>query len=152
TFAHPNFVDLRERNRTLDSAAEYMTGSLTILGGSEPLRAQGTYVSKDFFKALGAQPEIGRGFLAEESRLGGNPAAVVSYGYWRRLLGGRTDLAAAPLRIDGVNYMVVGVMPRGFNFPDKVDVWLPIETYDAVSTSRTAHGRRVIARLRDGVS
>ncbi|HEX5085852.1 MAG TPA: ABC transporter permease [Blastocatellia bacterium] len=152
TFAHPNFVDLRERNRTLDSAAEYTTGSLTILGGSEPLRALGTYVSKDFFKALGAQPEIGRGFMAEESRPGGNPVAVVSYGYWRRMLGGRADLAATPLRIDGVNYTVVGVMPRGFNFPDKVDVWLPIEIDDAASTSRSAHGRRVIARLRDGVS
>jgi predicted permease len=152
TFAHPNFVDLRERNRTLDSAAEYMTGSPTILGGSEPLRTLGTYASKDFFKVLGAQPEIGRSFMAEESRPGGNPVAVVSYGYWRRLLGGRADLAATPLRIDGVNYTVVGVMPRGFNFPDKVDVWLPIEMYDAVSTSRSAHGRRVIARLRDGVS
>jgi putative ABC transport system permease protein len=152
TFAHPNFVDLGERNRTLDSAAEYVTGSLTILGGSEPLRGYGTYVSHDFFKVLGAQPEIGRSFLAEESRLGGNPVAVVSYSYWRRLLGGRTDLAASPLRIDGVNYTVVGVMPRGFNFPDKVDVWLPVEVYDAVSTSRSSHGRRVIARLRDGVS
>ena len=43
-------------------------------------------------------------------------------------------------------------MPRGFNFPDKVDVWLPIEAYDPDSTSRTARGRRVIARLRDGVA
>ncbi|MBO0724907.1 MAG: ABC transporter permease, partial [Blastocatellia bacterium] len=152
TFAHPNFVDLRTRNKTLDSAAEYVTGSLTILGGSEPLRAHGTYVSKDFFKVLGAQPEIGRSFLAEESRPGGNPVAVVSYGYWLRMLGGRADLAASPLRIEGINYTVVGVMPRGFNFPDKVDVWLPAEVYDAVSTSRTSHGRRVIARLRDGAA
>ncbi|HZF39624.1 MAG TPA: ADOP family duplicated permease, partial [Blastocatellia bacterium] len=151
TFAHPNFQDLRTRNKTLDGAAEYVTGSLTILGGGEPVRAQGTYVSHDFFKALGAQPEIGRGFLAEESKFGANPVAVVSYGYWRRLLGGRAELAATPLRIDGINYAVVGVMPRGFNFPEKVDVWLPIEIYDPVSTSRTSHGRRVIARLRDGV-
>jgi len=151
TFAHPNFVDLRARNKTLDGAAEYETGSLTILGGSEPARALGTYVSRDFFKVLGAQPEIGRSFLAEESRFGGNPVAVVSYGYWRRMLGGRADLAATPLRIEGVNYTVVGVMPRGFNFPNKVDVWLPIEVYDSDSTSRTSHGRLVIARLRDGV-
>src|SRR5262245_36250323 len=151
TFAHPNFMDLRARNKTLDSAAEYVTGSLTILGGSEPVRARGTYVSRDFFKVLGAQPEIGRSFLAEESRFGANHVAVVSYGYWRRMLGGRTDLAATPLRIEGVNYTVAGVMPRGFNFPNDVEVWAPIEVYDPVSTSRTSHGRRVIARLRDGV-
>jgi len=151
TFAHPNFRDLRARNKTLDAAAEYVTASLTILGGSEPVRARGTYVSQDFFKVLGARPEIGRGFLAVESRFGGNPVAVVSYGYWRRMLGGRTDLAATPLRIEGVNYTVVGVMPRGFNFPNEVEVWLPVEIYDPVSASRRSHGRRVIARLRDGV-
>ncbi|HEY7179985.1 MAG TPA: ABC transporter permease [Blastocatellia bacterium] len=152
TFAHPNFVDLRERNRTLDSAAEYVTGSITILGGSEPLRAWGAYVSKDFFKVLGVHPEIGRGFLAEESRLGGNPVAVVSYGYWRRMLGGRADLAATPLRVDGINYTVVGVTPRSFNFPNEVEIWLPIEVDGPGSPSRTSHGLRVIARLRDGVS
>jgi len=118
TFTHPNFVDLRARNKTLDSAAEYVTGSLTILGGSEPVRAWGAYVSHDFFRVLGARPEIGRDFLAEESKLGASPVAVVSYGYWQRLLGGRADLAASPLRIGDMSYTVVGVMPRGFNFPN----------------------------------
>lgn len=152
TFAHPNFHDLRARNRTLDSVAEYAAFSLTILGGSEPVRARGAFVSHDLFKVLRAQPEIGRSFLAEESKAGANPVAVVSHGYWRRMLGGRADLASSPLRIDGRNYTVVGVMPRGFNFPNDVEVWLPFEVYDPVSVSRTSHGRRVIARLRDGVS
>jgi len=152
TFAEPNFLDLRARNRTLVGAAEYAALSLTILGGSEPARARGAYVSQDFFRVLGAQPEIGRSFLAEESKFGANPVAVVSYGYWRRMLGGRADLAATPLRIGGVNYTVVGVMPRGFNFPNEVEVWLPIEVDSPASSSRTSHGLRVIARLRDGVS
>src|SRR5215510_2995223 len=45
TFAEPNFLDLRARNRTLVGAAEYAALSLTILGGSEPARARGAYVS-----------------------------------------------------------------------------------------------------------
>jgi putative ABC transport system permease protein len=151
TFAEPNFLDLRARNKTLDGAAEYVSFLVTILGGGEPVRARGAYVSQDFFRVLGAQPEIGRGFLAEESKLGASPVAVVSYGYWRRLLGGRADLAAAPLRIGDMSYTVVGVMPRGFNFPNEVEVWLPIELHPS-SPSRTSHGKRVIARLRDGVS
>ncbi|MGH9936497.1 MAG: ABC transporter permease, partial [Blastocatellia bacterium] len=152
TFAHPNFLDLRARNKTLDGAAEYAAFLVTILGGSEPVRARGAYVSQDFFKVLGAQPAIGRGILAEENRLGANPVAVVSYGYWQRLLGGRADLGAAALRIGGVNYTVVGVMPRGFNFPNDVEVWLPFEVDSPASPSRTSHGLRVIARLGDGVS
>jgi predicted permease len=151
TFAEPNFLDLRARAKTLVAAAEYVSGRMTILGGAEPVTAEGATVSQDFFRALGAQPEIGRGFLAEEARAGANPVAVVSYGYWRRQLGGRSDLGASPLRIDNMSFTVIGVMPRGFNFPNKVDVWLPIEL-DPSSPSRTSHGKRVIARLRDGVS
>jgi predicted permease len=151
TFAEPNFLDMRARNHTLTAAAEYVVGDFTILGGGAPVRAQGALVSQDFFMVLGAQPEIGRGFLAEDARNGSNPVAVVSYGYWRRSLGGRTDLAATPLRIGDKSYTVVGVTPRGFNFPNEVEVWLPIELYPS-SVSRTSHGKRVIARLRDGVS
>jgi putative ABC transport system permease protein len=151
TFAEPNFVDLRARNKTLSAVAEYVVGTVTILGGSEPTRAQGAFVSQDFFKVLGAQPQTGRGFLPEDAKSGANPVAVVSYGYWRRLLGGREDLAATPLRISDMSYTVVGVTPRGFNFPNEVDVWLPIELHPS-SPSRTSHGKRVIARLRDGVS
>src|SRR5262245_48839246 len=151
TFAEPNFLDLRARNKTLAAAAEYVAGLGTILGGSEPVRAQGAYVSQDFFRVLGAQPDIGRGFLPEDARVGANPVAVVSYGYWRRLLGGREDLAATPLRIGDMSYTVVGVTPRGFNFPNETEVWLPIELHPS-SPSRTSHGKRVIARLRDGVS
>src|SRR5215468_4390964 len=152
TFAEPNFQDLRARNRTLASSAEYAAFLVTILGGSEPVRAGGAYVSQDFFKVLGARPEIGRSFLAEESRVGANPVAVISYGYWRRYLGGRADWAATPLRIGGFSYTIVGVMPRGFNFPNEVEVWLPFEVDSPASPSRTSHGMRVIARLRDGVS
>ncbi|HKQ74261.1 MAG TPA: ABC transporter permease [Blastocatellia bacterium] len=151
TFAEPNFLDLRARNKTLTAAAEYVAVLVTILGGSEPIRAQGAYVSQDFFRALGAQPEIGRWFLTEEARVGANPVAVVSYGYWRRMLGGRPDLGASPLQIGDMSYTVVGVTPRGFNFPNEVEVWLPIELHPS-SPSRTSRGKRVIARLRDGVS
>lgn len=151
TFAEPNFLDVRARNHTLAATAEYNTGLTTVLGGSEPVRTSVALVSGDFFKALGVQPATGRGFSPEEAKAGGRPAAVVSHGFWRRLLGGRGDLAAAPLRIGDISYTVVGVMPQGFNFPRDAEVWVPIEMYPS-SPSRTSHGKRVIARLRDGVS
>jgi len=151
TFAEPNFLDVLARNHTLAAAAQYNMGLTTVLGGNEPVRTNVAYVSGEFFKTLGAQPVTGRGFLPEESRPGGNAVAVVSHGYWQRLLNGRNDLAVAPLRIDDTNYTVVGVMPRGFNFPRGAEIWAPIEIFRE-SGSRTAHGRRVIARLRDGVT
>lgn len=151
TFAEPNFLDVHARNRTLAAAAEYNVRLTTVLGGSEPVRAGVAFVSKDFFATLGVQPAMGRCFLPEESRPGGDPVAVVSQGYWRRLLGGRSDFAAAPLRIGNARYAIVGVMPQGFNFPKDAEVWLPAELFPR-GVSRTSHGLRVIARLGEGVS
>src|ERR1051326_5213532 len=152
TFAEPNFFDVCACNHTLASVAEYNTGSTTTVpGGSEPVRAHIDYVSRDFFKTLGVEPAAGRSFLPEEARVGGDPVAVVSYGYWQRLLGGRNDLAATPLRIGETSYTVVGVMPRNFNFSKDAEIWLPFELYPP-SGPRRSHGRRVIARLRDCVT
>ena len=151
TFAEPNFLDVRARNHTLAAAAEYNMQLTTVLGGSEPVRTRVAYVSGEFFKTLGVQPATGRSFLPEEAKVGGHPVAVVSHGYWQRLLSGRNDLAATPLRFGDTGYTVVGVMPQSFNFPKDAEIWLPIELFPS-SESRTSHGKRVIARLRDGVT
>ena len=151
TFAEPNFLDVRARNHTLAAAAEYNMQLTTVLGGSEPVRTRVAYVSGDFFKTLGVPPATGRSFLPEEAKVGGHPVAVVSHGYWQRLLGSRNDLAATPLRFGDTRYTIVGVMPQSFNFPKDAEIWLPIELFPS-SESRTSHGKRVIARLRDGVT
>ncbi|PYJ96680.1 MAG: permease [Verrucomicrobia bacterium] len=151
TFAEPNFLDVHARNHTLAAAAQYNMQLTTVLGGSEPVRTRVAYVSGDFYKALGVQPTIGRSFLSAEAKTGGQPVAVVSQGYWQRLLGSRKDLAATPIRLGDRSYTVVGVMPQSFNFPKDAEIWLPIEVFPP-SQSRTAHGRRVIARLREGVT
>ncbi|HET9533435.1 MAG TPA: ABC transporter permease [Blastocatellia bacterium] len=151
TFAEQNFLDVHARNHTLAAAAQYNVQLTTVLGGSEPVRTRVAFVSGDFFKTLSVQPAIGRSFLPEETKVGGHPVVVVSQGYWRRLLGSRNDLAATPLRIGDTSYTVVGVMPQSFNFPKDAEIWLPIELFPS-SPSRTSHGKRVIARLRDGVT
>ncbi len=151
TFAEPNFLDVRARNHTLAAAAEYNLGLTPVTGGSEPVRTSVAYVSGDFFKTLGVQPATGRSFLPEEARAGARPVAVVSHGYWQRLLGGRSDLAATSLRIGDISYTVVGVMPQSFNFPRGAEIWVPFELSPS-SESRRSHGKSVIARLSDGVT
>src|SRR5262252_9289500 len=116
TFAEPNFFDVRDRNHTLATTAEYVMGIAAVLGGSEPVRTNVAYVSNDFFKTLGVPPALGRSFLPEEAKVGSNPVAVVSYGYWQKLLGSRNVLAATPLHIGNLSYTVVGVMPQSFSF------------------------------------
>src|SRR6266576_3910750 len=65
SFAEPNFLDLRDRSRTLESVAEYSGGTTTVTGGREPVRAITARVSGDFFRVLATQPFLGRTFSSE---------------------------------------------------------------------------------------
>jgi ABC-type antimicrobial peptide transport system permease subunit len=149
-FAEPNFWDVRARSRTLELVAMYNGDLTTVTGGNEPVRASTFVVSADFFPALGVQPIVGRTFLPEETRPGGAPVAVVSYGFWQRLLGARSDLAGTTLNLMDQQVTVVGVMPAGLAFPATADIWLPRELLPS-ETSRSAHNWRVLALLRPGV-
>jgi hypothetical protein len=98
--ADPNFNDLRTLNRSLQAAAEYAMEVTSISGGAEPVRAGIGEVSADFFKAIGVQPAIGRGFVAEDQRRGAAPVTLVSYDYWRQSLGGSTTFSQFKLKIE----------------------------------------------------
>jgi putative ABC transport system permease protein len=148
-FAEPNFRDVRARSHTLEAVAQYNGELITVTGGSEPVRAQTYAVSGDFFRVLGTQPLVGRQFAPDESKPGGAPVAVVSYGFWLKLLGGRSDLSGTTLRLMDQNVTVVGVMPSGFAFPQDTEIWVPRELFPE-ETSRSAHNWRVVARVRPG--
>ena len=151
-FAAANFHDLAEQNRSFEQLA-ISAGSypLVVTGGSEPTRARVSYASGSFFAAMGVPTMLGRSFLPEEEKFGGPVAAIVSYSYWQRFLGGQSDLDALKLNVDGVACNVVGVMPASFDYPAQTDVWITGNT-EPPNPSRTAHNWPVIGRLREGVS
>lgn len=147
----PNFLDLRARNHSLESIALYAGGLDIVTGGSQPVQTRIYAVSKDFFRVFGAQPFVGRGFVAEENRPEDNAIAMVSYGFWQRVLGGQADLNGLVLNTAGQSFSVAGVMPQGFAFPEGAEVWVPSDAFPP-NTSRTAHNWSVIARLRSGIA
>ncbi len=149
-FAEPNFRDVRARSRTLEAVAQYNGELTTVIGGSEPVRVLTSAVSSDFFRVLGTRPLVGRTFVPEESKPGGAPVAVVSYGFWQRLLGGRSDPSETTLRLMNQNVTIVGVMPASFAFPSNTEVWVPREMFPE-ETSRSAHNWRVVGRVRPDV-
>src|SRR3990172_2063901 len=97
----PNFADLRDRNQSFDAFAEYRSGVTSVVGGDEPVRVRTANVSREFFEVLGVSPQLGRAFVEEELREGGSPAVLVSYGFWQRRLGARTDLSSLQLGFSG---------------------------------------------------
>jgi putative ABC transport system permease protein len=149
--AAANFEDFRTQNNTFTGLAAYEELLSSVSGGSEPVRGNIAAVSSAFFHALGVEPFRGRAFASEEQRSHGAPAAIVSYSYWQRYLGGAGDLSKFHLTMEGAAYPVVGVMPEGFDFPPGVSAWIPGDP-DRELPSRSAHNWRCLGRIRDGIT
>ena len=150
SFAQPNFDDLRARNHSFEALAQYSAWPQAVSGGSEPVRTNVCAVSGDFFRVLGVTPVLGRVF-SSDSLAESKEIAVISYGFWKRLLGGLTNLEGTALRFGNRSFAIIGVLPAETEFPPNVDVWYPSEIYPP-NLSRTAHNWRVAGRLKPAVS
>jgi putative ABC transport system permease protein len=120
------FLMMRGRFSGFSSVAAYRTRDVTLEQGDGPARLlPGISSSSELFGVLGAAPLLGRGFQPGDDRLGGEPIVVLSWSTWQEL-GGRPSILGTRLRIGGSTRTVVGVMPRGFWFPDPtIRVWMP---------------------------
>jgi predicted permease len=150
--AEPNFRDVQTISRSFEHLG-VSAGSfpLVVTSGNTTNRSRVSYASTDFFQAMGVQPIAGRFFLPEEEKYGGPIATIISYGYWQRALGGRSDFNSVKLNVDGVTCDIVGVMPPTFDYPAQTEVWITRNT-DPPLPSRTAHNNPVIGLLRSGVT
>ncbi|HYV27993.1 MAG TPA: ABC transporter permease, partial [Candidatus Eisenbacteria bacterium] len=111
--------------------------------------------SAEVFAALRAQPEIGRAFREDEDKPGAAPVAVISRGLWQNRFGGDAGIVNKTISLNGKAYTILGVMPVGFEFPNKVDLWLPVGPLFAESSwqKRDNHpGLFGLARLKPGVT
>jgi putative ABC transport system permease protein len=111
--------------RTLESMAMYRSGSFTLTGAGPAERLEAANVTVDFFRLLGVAPLRGRTFLPEEERPGANLVAVVSYGFWQRRFGGDQGLLGRAIILNRIPTTVVGIMPPGFDFPNRSELWIP---------------------------
>src|SRR3984893_4886948 len=149
-FAEANFNDLVARSRSFEAIATYTRNPDAVAGGTEPVRTNISGVSADFFCVLGVTPALGR-LISSETLREGKQVAVVSYGFWKRVLGGRTNLEGTSLRFGNRSFAVIGVLPAETEFPVGTEVWFPSAIFPPYE-SRTAHNFRAIGRLRPGVS
>ncbi len=143
-----NFLDWQSGTQSYENVAFYNSFETSVAGGSEPARVLVSNISPDFFDVLRVKPILGRPLQADDHRTDAAPAAVVSYGFWQKYLGGDSDLSGKQLRALNLSFSVVGVMPQGFQFPTRVDIWAPKALRGKVNPSRSAHNWRVIGRLK----
>ena len=147
--SEPNFLDFRARLRTMEEFGAYRTTSMTMLGRGDAQELEITLASHGFFSLTGARTAIGRTFVADEDRPGGNYRVIVlSHGAWQRRFGGDRGVVGQKVTLDGDPYEVVGVMASSFDFPDETDGWIPLVAHPRAG--RGNHMLRAIGRLAPG--
>jgi predicted permease len=162
---YTDFQVWKSQSQTFEDMAVYYRpggrSQVTLTGPGEPESVQGAFVSSNFFPLLGAAPLAGRWFTPDEQAQR-QRVIVLSYGLWNRRFGAFPEIAGKVLSMDGVDSLVIGVMPPSFQFPSKdVQFWAPITTnrywgeilkFDP-NYSRYAYARwDAVARLKPGVT
>ncbi|HYY58645.1 MAG TPA: ABC transporter permease, partial [Pyrinomonadaceae bacterium] len=156
--------DWREHNQVFEHVAAFKSWAWNMTGSNGPEQIWGARVSSTLFPALGVKPIMGRTFLEEEDRVGGNRVVVMGHGLWQRSFGSDPSIIGKTVTLNSQPYTVVGVMPPGFKFPGgenmlsglqfspKTEMWEPLALTGEELSNRGTHNMAVIARLKQGVT
>jgi predicted permease len=154
--SYPDIEEWQNQTHTQIPLAYYdpKQGYLQINGGEQQVSAP--QISLNLFGVLGIQPVLGRGFLPEEQTPGKGKVIVLSEPVWQSLFYGDPGIVGKQVKLNGISYTVVGVMPRHFVFPANEkhpQVWVPVEITEAHhKRGFTTPTYQVIARIQNGLT
>src|SRR3954466_4841231 len=149
----PDYLDLRDDNRSFETLAAAFQWSANVTGG-EAERLQAMRATSNLFSALGTDAALGRTLVPDDERGAGRRVVVLSHGLWKRRFGGDPNVLGSSVVLNGDSYTIVGVLPRAFVYPVReadLIAPFPIAT-DPRRTARDLGFLRVIGRLRPGVT
>jgi putative ABC transport system permease protein len=155
SISYPNFTDWRNQNHVFEKIGVYNRESYNLTGAGEAERILTAQASADLFSALRVNAAVGRVFTNEEDQPGGTPVVVLSHGLWQRRFGGQMSLLNQSLTLNGKSYTVIGVMPQGFQYPSRVEMWVPVGQLSGELSwkERGNHpGLYAVARLKPGAT
>jgi predicted permease len=145
-----NFWDWRAQSASFEAMATYRGGEAPVTPGDTAEFARHANVDIQLFRVFGVDAAIGRTFGPEDlvpDRT--QPVAIVSHAYWQSRYGGDPGILQRTIRVGSAPRQIVGVMPPGFQFPNRTDVWTPQTNRTA---SRTSHSFLAVGRLKSTLS
>jgi putative ABC transport system permease protein len=150
----PDLQDWRQQNDVFEEMAAFLAGGVNLTREGASVRLLAAHVEADMFRVLGVKPLLGRVLLPEENVAGKDRVVVLGHGLWQTTFGADPRIVGQQVWIDGASHLVVGVMPRGFQFPPRsgIELWTPITLGESWQQERGSHWLNVIARLKPGIS
>jgi len=158
SISYPNFRDWRDQNHSFSALAIYRGYRYSLTGAGDPEQVNSLFVSSDLFPMLGVNPLLGRTFARGEDEIGAAPIAMIGEDLWARKFNKRPDVLGQTITLDAKSYVIVGVMPAGFdlffNRASHKEVYVPVGQWNNnLLTNRNAGlGIHGVARLKPGVT
>jgi putative ABC transport system permease protein len=153
-FLNPaDILDFREQSQSFERIAAWGTLPVNLYGAKSPERVESVYVTPNFFRTLGVQPQLGRDFAEVNEP---EDSVIISHAIWLRQFGGDPTVIGKKITFGlstGDSGVIVGVLPAETNFPARVDVFTMTEiTREDLGERGGSHNWRTIGRLKPGVS
>ncbi|HEX4312145.1 MAG TPA: ABC transporter permease [Acidobacteriaceae bacterium] len=151
--------ELLHRSHSFVSMSTFEPWQPAMTGAAQAERLEGQAVSASFFSVLGVAPDLGRDFQPSDDVLNGPKVVVVSNRLWQRRFHGDPAVLGQPIKLDGNNFTIIGVMPRSFEdlLSPAADVWTPAQydTRERIKDFTSAvwgNHLRIVGRLKPGIS
>ncbi len=149
---YADFLDWHRQAKTLEALWIYDIRTFILAGqDGTPERFAGSGVTAGAFDAMGVQPALGRNFRADDYAPGATRVALLGYAVWQRRFGGEREVIGRVVTLNGQPTTVIGVMPRGWRYPETQDIWIPLAQSPA-EAERGQFGYSGHAMLKPGVS
>ena len=154
TSSPPDFREIASRSRSFDAMAAFYTAAFNVVGPDGAERIDGVHASPELMRVLGTAPALGRDFVADDAIYGATTVVLLSHDYWLRRFNADPAVIGRTLTVNNSVATVIGVMPRGFAFPDRTaDAWSPMTfAPDDASNTRGNYFLEIIGRLAPGVT
>jgi putative ABC transport system permease protein len=148
-FSVADYLAFREQQTRFEESATFTDRSVSYSDGASSDLLRARVVSWAFFSVLGIRPAIGRDFTEHDERPGIPPSVIASHAFWQQRLEGRTDAIGRPIKLDGVEHTVVGVLPPPAGPLERRHDLFLIQSFSP-PPRRGPFLYSVVARLRDG--
>jgi putative ABC transport system permease protein len=152
TVSPPDFVDWRRDNSSFGELAAFASDSMALTGHAAAEQIPTGQVTGAFFTVMASAPLHGRAIAIADDPIGARNVVVLSHAIWSRRFGSDPSILGQQLVLDGVPHEVIGIMPAGFQYPLRSEIWVPLRfTARDLETQRGAHYIDVIGRLAPAV-
>jgi putative ABC transport system permease protein len=148
----PEYFDLKRDLKSWSQMEAWVNGGASLAATNQPIRVTASFVTGGLLPLMGVSPAIGRGLTPQDDVPKGPQIAVISDGLWRRAFGGDPAILGKDTQLNGAPCTIVGVMPKGFEFPpgeaDPPEIWVTLQLDPASPGSRGGHFLYLIGRMR----